>query len=78
MKQSEQVLTPYQRLDVTQAAAYLGRSRSWLDAERAKGRGPRYIKMGARVFYRKESLDAYLEACERETEESRTLARAAG
>ncbi len=78
MKHSEPVLTPHQRLDVTQAAAYLGRSRSWLDAERAKGRGPRYIKMGARVFYRKENLDAYLEACERETEESRGLTRAAG
>lgn len=78
MKDCPRVVTPHERLDVTQAAAYLGRSRSWLDAERAKGRGPRYLKMGARVFYRKESLDSYLAACERDTEDTRESTRAAG
>lgn len=50
-----------------QAAAYLGRSGSWLNQLRASGGGPRYLKFGkggkARVMYRKADLDAYLDSC---------------
>ena len=62
------------RLDTTAAAAYLGRSRSWLDKERAAGRGPRYVMLGRRVFYRLPDLDHYVETSVVETENTREAA----
>lgn len=62
------------RMDSTRAAEYLGRSRSWLDKARAAGRGPRYIAIGKRVFYRAADLDAYVESRVRETEDTRSAA----
>lgn len=62
---------PVDRLDVTGAAAYLGKSRSWLDKERSAGRGPRLLRIGGRVFYRRADLDAYLETCALETADTR-------
>lgn len=35
---------------------------------RTVGRGPKYIKIGRRVFYRLSALDAFIEAGEREPE----------
>lgn len=56
------------------AAKYLGISVSTLDKMRALGRGPRYLKLGGRCFYRRKDLDAYLEAAVVETTDSRALA----
>ncbi|GAB3377161.1 hypothetical protein GCM10027431_32770 [Lysobacter rhizosphaerae] len=65
---------PTERLDTTAAAAYLGRSRSWLDKERASGRGPRYVMLGRRVFYRLPDLERYVENSVVETEDTRGAA----
>lgn len=62
---------PTGRVDVTAAAAYLGRSRSWLDKERAAGRGPRYVMLGRRVFYRLPDLDQYVDGSVVETADTR-------
>lgn len=59
------------RLDGTGAAAYLGRSRSWLEKQRCHGSGPRFLKVGGRVLYRMTDLDSYLDGCTRETSDSR-------
>lgn len=56
------------------AARYLGISKSTLEKMRFEGRGPRYLKLGARCFYRRTDLDAYLEAAIVETTDSRALA----
>ena len=47
----------YNTLD---AAAYLNLSPGTLEVWRCLGRGPRYYKVGRRVIYRREDLDAYL------------------
>ncbi|KHS08002.1 hypothetical protein RM61_07185 [Xanthomonas phaseoli pv. phaseoli] len=62
------------RLKCPAAAAYLGLSSSALDKMRHEGRGPRYLKIGGRVFYRQADLDAYLDASVVETTESRARA----
>lgn len=70
------VALPAGRLDSTQAAAYLGKSKSWLDRARSEGRGPKYRRVGSRVEYTQAALDEYLRNCEVETEESRRAAAA--
>ncbi|RFF50168.1 helix-turn-helix transcriptional regulator [Xanthomonas campestris] len=62
------------RLKGPEAAKYLGFSHSTLEKMRHEGRGPRYVKLGGRVFYRKADLDAYVEAAVIETTDSRALA----
>lgn len=62
------------RLKVPEAANYLGVGISTLDKMRMEGRGPRYLKIGGRVFYRLTDLDAYIEAAVIETTDSRALA----
>lgn len=62
------------RLKVPEAANYLGVGISTLDKMRMEGRGPRYLKIGGRVFYRLADLDAYIEAAVIETTDSRALA----
>jgi len=47
-------------LAVPQAAAYVGLSKSYLDKARLRGDGPRFIKRGARVFYWRADLDAWM------------------
>lgn len=42
------------------AAAYLNLSVSTLEVWRCLGKGPRYCKIGRRVIYRREDLDAFL------------------
>lgn len=50
------------RGDVKWASAYTGLSCSWLNKARMKGdSGPRFLKIGTRVLYRQEDLDAFLE-----------------
>ncbi|MDG9986851.1 helix-turn-helix domain-containing protein [Stenotrophomonas sp. GD04024] len=62
---------PAPRLRVSEAAQYLGLSTSTLDKMRMEGRGPRYLKVGSRVFYRPEDLEIYLNASVVETTDSR-------
>ncbi len=65
---------PSSRLKGQDAATYLGLSHSTLEKMRHTGRGPRYLKVGGRVFYRQSDLDAYLEAAVVETTDSRSHA----
>lgn len=62
------------RLTAPQAATYLGVAVATLARHRSEGRGPRYLRLGNRIFYRRRDLDAYLEACVRETHDSRNAA----
>ena len=50
---------PDGRLDVPNAAAYLGLSAKTLAMRRCDGTGPKYIKRG-RIFYFKDDLDAWI------------------
>jgi hypothetical protein len=45
------------------AADYLGVSKSFLDKERAAGRGPAYELVAGKVWYDQSDLDAYRRAC---------------
>ncbi|MGW8174085.1 MAG: helix-turn-helix transcriptional regulator [Stenotrophomonas sp.] len=69
------IAPPAARLDATSAAEWLGLSKSTLDKMRCEGRGPRYLRVGKRCFYRPADLDAYLEAAVVETADSRALPR---
>lgn len=66
---------PSEKLSTAAAAAVLGLSKSTLDKMRCDGRGPRYLRVGKRCFYRPADLDAYLEAAVVETVDSRAAAR---
>lgn len=59
------------RMNVEKAADYLGCSESHLNNMRSQGRGPRYLRLGKRVFYRASDLDAYVERAVVETADSR-------
>lgn len=59
------------RLKVEGAADYLGLAKQTLNKMRHEGKGPRYLKIGGRVFYRLQDLDAYLNASTVETTDSR-------
>ena len=50
------------RLTVGEAAQYLRLSQSTLNNYRTAGRGPRFLKLGARVLYDTRELDRWLEA----------------
>ncbi|WP_223496758.1 helix-turn-helix transcriptional regulator [Stenotrophomonas indicatrix] len=65
---------PPARLRVEEAAKYLGMGVSTLDKMRVQGRGPRYLKVGNRVFYRESDLAAFLDAAVVETTDSRAYA----
>jgi hypothetical protein len=51
---------PAQFLNTEEAAAYLGVSMSLLEKLRVRGDGPAYAKVGARVIYLREDLDAFV------------------
>ena len=52
-----------------QAGPYLGNTPcSTLQWWRTKGRGPRYTKIGRKVFYRRSDLDAFIAAGEHNPE----------
>ena len=51
--------------DTAQGASYLGISKGTLPAWRMRGVGPRFLKVGALVYYTKRELDAYLASCTR-------------
>lgn len=47
------------RLNTQEAAQYLGLKRGTLEVWRSLGKGPRYFKLGTRVVYEVEDLDAF-------------------
>ena len=51
-----------------EAGAYLSTPPATLQWWRHLGRGPKYLKVGRRVFYRQSALDAFLAAAEVEPE----------
>jgi predicted DNA-binding transcriptional regulator AlpA len=51
--------TPARKLRVTEAAAFLSVSKSWLDKTRGTGNGPAYIKAGRRVVYDLSDLESW-------------------
>ena len=46
---------------VAEVADCLGCSESWLNKARWKGGGPHYVKMGRKVMYRFDDVQAWLE-----------------
>lgn len=58
-------------LPTAKAAEELQMSPYWLHKERAAGRGPRYVRIGKKVFYRPADLHDYIEQSAVETEFSR-------
>lgn len=63
--------TATSRLTGEQASKYLGISVSTLEKMRHEGRGPRFLRLGRRVQYRKADLDLYVESRVVETTDSR-------
>jgi len=49
-------------LNVRQAAEYLGVSKSYLDKARVSGTGPAFCKLGNRVLYQRQVLDAFMDS----------------
>ncbi len=52
-------------LSVGEAARRLGLSCSYLNKLRCVGGGPRYMKVGRRVIYLEDDLNAWLASCRR-------------
>ncbi|HEU5117646.1 MAG TPA: helix-turn-helix domain-containing protein [Isosphaeraceae bacterium] len=52
--------TPF--LNTAEAAQFLGLSKSWLEVLRVKGGGPVFKKLGRRVIYRRDDLEAWAAA----------------
>lgn len=46
----------------TDAASQLGSKPSTLRAWRVKGKGPRYYKIGGKIFYKDSDLETWIEA----------------
>jgi hypothetical protein len=55
-------IPPDGRLDAVNAARYLGRSPKTLAQWRLHGKGPPVHKIGGRVFYYRDELDAFIAA----------------
>lgn len=49
-------------LDSNEAAEYLGLQRTTLEAWRCRGGGPRFVKLGRAVRYRRVDLDTWIES----------------
>ena len=63
---------PDGRLDVPNAASYLGLKEKTLAMMRCKGTGPKYIKRG-KVFYFQDDLDEWIQANGKFISTSQTL-----
>lgn len=72
------VSPPGEILRVDQAADYLSCSESWLAHQRIKGKGPRFIRMGHVIRYRRADLDSYVSGSTVETEDTRRQAAREG
>lgn len=60
--EAEPTSTTSELMDEPTLAMRLGISRSTLQSWRYAGRGPRFIKLGRMVRYRRADVDAYLQA----------------
>jgi excisionase family DNA binding protein len=49
-------------LNIEQASKYIQLSTATLSRMRKDNSGPAYVKLGARILYRKTDLDAYIES----------------
>lgn len=49
-------------LTTEQVAEYTHMSASFFEKRRSHKKSPTYLKIGARVFYRRDAIDAWLEA----------------
>ena len=54
---------PNDLLTTEEAAEYLHLSPRTLERYRVTGEGPKYLKVGRRVFYRRGDLDRWLDSC---------------
>ena len=61
------------REDTIEAAARLGLKPATLEVWRCLGRGPRFLKIGRKVFYRIEDLESFANAHAVETVDSKEL-----
>ena len=68
-------MTNKQKLNTKEAAAYLGLRPNTLEIWRHHHKGPRYSKMGTRVLYDPDDLEAFFAARAVETMESRPQGR---
>ncbi len=62
---------PEQKFNQNAAAAYLGSNPRTLEGWRVRDGGPRFIKVGRRVVYRRRDLDEWLAARERRSTSDR-------
>lgn len=58
-------ILPDGRMDTRNAALYLGLSDKTLAMKRCDGTGPKYVKLGGKVFYFKSDLDAWIASGEK-------------
>ena len=65
---------PEQKFCRDEAAGYLGVSRRTLEGWAVRGGGPRMLKLGSRVVYRRRDLDAWLATRERASTSDRGAA----
>ena len=56
------------------AARFLGLAVQTLDNWRSAGRGPKFVKLGARVVYQRSELESYLAANRRQSTAERPAA----
>ena len=63
-----------QKLNTEEAAAYLGIRPNTLEVWRCKHKGPRYSKIGTRVLYDVDDLEAFFTARAVDTLESQAVA----
>lgn len=62
MSNENKALPQPQNMSTVEAAAYLNVKPATLEQWRWNGRGPRFVKIGRSVRYRKSDLDSFLEA----------------
>jgi hypothetical protein len=68
-------MTSKPKLNTHEAAAYLGLKPNTLEVWRCKHRGPRYAKLGSRILYDQDELDAFFNARSITTREASAIVR---
>lgn len=58
-------------LSTAEAARAINLSAYWLHKARSEGRGPRFVRLGRKVFYRHVDLESYVATCVVETAHTR-------
>ena len=60
IQQLRVTVLPDGRMSAESAAIYLGISKGRLATWRMEGIGPRWLRVGGRIFYRREDLDTFI------------------